>query len=150
MLKHIHLREDCSKVCNKKKVPFEVQHLSLAHFKNLAWSGNHLKKNESKVEISNRRNLPKSGYKPNIKFKSLIILLYSGYLLETNSRNLVIFNWYVFHFWLLKPSKNTSFSNFWFLIFLFDEMLPIRKHWLKSIYFFWTNFTNLVRWKGGR
>jgi hypothetical protein len=51
-------------------------------------SGNHL-----------WEDLAKSGYKPNVKYKSLIILLYFGYTLKTKYTNLAIFTTFFFpHF----------------------------------------------------
>jgi hypothetical protein len=44
--------------------------------------------------------------------------------LKSKYRNLAIFNKCFPHWWRLKPSKITSFSNFEYLISLFGEISP--------------------------
>jgi hypothetical protein len=57
-------------------------------------------------------NLAQSGYKPNMSYKSLIIVLYFGYRLEIKYRNLMIFI-FIFSLALLaceNPSKSLIFN----------------------------------------
>jgi hypothetical protein len=58
-----------------------------------------------KSDACPKEDLAKSGYKPDMKYKFLIILLYSWLQTETKYRNLVNFTGFFPHFWQMKASK---------------------------------------------
>ncbi len=73
-------------------------------------------------------NLAQSGYKPNMSYKSLIIVLYFGYTLETKYRNLMIFTFFFpLHSQQLKTLQNHLFSIFKVLKFLVDKNFVIKE-----------------------
>jgi hypothetical protein len=83
-----------------------------------------------------QENLAKSGYYPDMKYKTLIILPYLWLHTENQIQKLFVFS---SHFRravvaIEKTSKITSFSNFQFSISIFGETSPLKINRLAQIH----------------